>query len=142
MMQTRMSLWATGLFLVVSTAVMDVEAATSKVSKTKAKLCQRDVDHLCQNLGNIPVLDCLWIPENREQLSPICKKELQTRINKTYEICRPVAELVCKKEVQEGSIIIHCLRKRMKDPGFPEECKARLNQIKQLPPLWEQTPVQ
>ena len=137
MMQARKFLWATGLLLVVSTTVPGAEAATSKTSKTKVKLCQKDADRLCQNLDQKSIANCLFSPENRTQLAPKCRQALEVRRKKTLAACEAVVELVCKKEAQSGLLLGPCLAKRINDPGFPDECKARLAQIPNEPKLWE-----
>lgn len=133
MMPTRKFSWVLELLLVVATAVPGIAAATSK---TKAKFCQKDVDRLCSNVDNKNIPNCLFSPENREKLTPQCLQALRVRQKKTMAACKPVAELVCKKEIQLGLMLGPCLRKRAGDPGFPDECKARLAQISQEPPLW------
>lgn len=129
--------WAIGLLVVVSTAVPNAKAATPKSTKTKAKLCQKDVDRLCSNTDKKGIPNCLFSPEHRKQLSLSCRQELDARRKKTLVACKAVAELVCKKEMQSGLLIAPCLYERVGDPGFPDECKARLAQIPNETPLWE-----
>ena len=127
--------FAIGLLVVVSTAIPNAKAATSKPAKTKVKLCQKDVDRLCSNADKKGIPNCLFSPENRKQLSPSCRQELDARRKKTLTACKAVAELVCKKEMQSGALIAPCLYERVEDPGFPEECRARLDQIPNETPL-------